>query len=358
MLFRSKGVSNSLVWDAEKPLRFVALATGDVLMVEYAFTVARGSTSPPYDFGAVGVVDGKELKLTPIRTANVPPPMAHFEVELPENIVDVAFNAENSRIAVLCTYGIAIFDWQINEKTSSEPRQLAWLDTSANINKQASASIRLRHLNLAFDGDNAVVFSVEADGNQVVNEYEMKEGNLVSRAHNYINGTIRSLGQTLKDGKAVAYAQTESVPGSYTLNLVTGDGLAGEIGALNVNAFMPWSALVLPATEEQQGEFLSFTLSANGHLQASDQDSQKSIAKNCTSFLITPAHLIYTTTTHLLKFVHIADVYTVNTLEIPLDEPEKDERCRAIERGARLVIAIPSALSLEIGRASCRERVF
>lgn len=341
-----KGLSNSLVWDAEKPLKFAALARGDVLIIEYAFTVARGSTSPPYDFGAVGVVDGKILKLTPIRTANVPPPMAHFEIELPENIVDVAFNAENSRIAVVCTSGIAIFDWQTNEKTSSEPRQLAWLDTSAIIGKQVSASIKLSQLNVAFNGANAVVFSVEADGNQVVNEYEMKEGNLVSKAHNHVNGTIRSLGQTLKDGKAAAYAQTESVAGSYTLNLVTGDGLSQEIGPLNVNAFMPWSALVLPTTEEHQGEFLSFTLSANGHLQASDQDSQKSIAKNCTSFLITPAHLIYTTTAHLLKFIHIADVHTVNALEIPLDEPEKDERCRAIERGARLVNAIPSALSL------------
>ncbi len=33
-------------------------------------------------------------------------------------------------------------------------------------------------------------------------------------------------------------------------------------------------------------------------------------------------------------------------LEVPPDDPEIDERCRSIERGARLVTAIPTSLSL------------
>jgi elongator complex protein 1 len=32
--------------------------------------------------------------------------------------------------------------------------------------------------------------------------------------------------------------------------------------------------------------------------------------------------------------------------EVPADEPEKDERCRSIERGAKLVTVIPSTYSL------------
>lgn len=35
-------------------------------------------------------------------------------------------------------------------------------------------------------------------------------------------------------------------------------------------------------------------------------------------------------------------------LEIPLDEPEKDERCRSIERGARLVAVMPTSYSLTL----------
>jgi elongator complex protein 1 len=33
-------------------------------------------------------------------------------------------------------------------------------------------------------------------------------------------------------------------------------------------------------------------------------------------------------------------------LDVPNDEPEKDERCRTIERGAKLIAVIPSAYSL------------
>ncbi|EEP80749.1 conserved hypothetical protein [Uncinocarpus reesii 1704] len=72
---------------------------------------------------------------------------------------------------------------------------------------------------------------------------------------------------------------------------------------------------------------------------------------NCTSFLITSAHLIFTTTQHLLKFVHITNV---DGLEIPGDTPEVDERCRSIERGARLVAAMSSifALTLQMPRGN------
>lgn len=37
---------------------------------------------------------------------------------------------------------------------------------------------------------------------------------------------------------------------------------------------------------------------------------------------------------------------TTIELEVPPDDPEKDERCRSIERGARLITATPTSLSL------------
>lgn len=36
--------------------------------------------------------------------------------------------------------------------------------------------------------------------------------------------------------------------------------------------------------------------------------NRRLLAKNCTSFILTPAHIIFTTTQHLLKFVHITNV--------------------------------------------------
>jgi elongator complex protein 1 len=46
------------------------------------------------------------------------------------------------------------------------------------------------------------------------------------------------------------------------------------------------------------------TLSRTGALYA----NQRLLTKNCTSFIATPNHIIFTTTQHLLKFVHITNV--------------------------------------------------
>jgi elongator complex protein 1 len=46
-----------------------------------------------------------------------------------------------------------------------------------------------------------------------------------------------------------------------------------------------------------------YGLSGNGRLYADG----KIIATNCTSFVITSAHLIFTTTQHIVKFVHLCE---------------------------------------------------
>ena len=50
-------------------------------------------------------------------------------------------------------------------------------------------------------------------------------------------------------------------------------------------------------------------------------------------------HRLLSVGTHLLTMVG---------LELPPDEPEVDERCRSIERGAKLVAVMPSSFSLTL----------
>jgi hypothetical protein len=49
---------------------------------------------------------------------------------------------------------------------------------------------------------------------------------------------------------------------------------------------------------------LSFGLTKSGVLFA----NERILVRNCTSFVVTPAHLIFTTTQHLLKFVHLTSI--------------------------------------------------
>jgi len=88
--------------------------------------------------------------------------------------------------------------------------------------------------------------------------------------------------------------------------------------------------------------------------------NKRVLARNCTSFLVTSSHLLFTTSQHLLKFVHLNhvdgrtnmpkpfnnDLTRYVEMEVPNDTPETDERCRSIERGSKLVSVMPSIFAV------------
>jgi elongator complex protein 1 len=88
-------------------------------------------------------------------------------------------------------------------------------------------------------------------------------------------------------------------------------------------------------------ERILISLSRTGALYANNQ----LLAKNCTSFLVTQAHVLFTTSQHLLKFIHLTNA---EEMEVPADTPETDERCRSIERGSKLVSVMPSKFAVTL----------
>ncbi|EOO00048.1 putative elongator complex protein [Phaeoacremonium minimum UCRPA7] len=115
-------------WHPEKPLRLATAASDDLIQQEYVFTTCRGSMKPPHDHGAIAVIDGQTVKVTAFRTANVPPPMAMFELQAKSNIVDVAFSHDNSALAILHQTGIDLYQWQTKGPRSLIPKLLSKVD--------------------------------------------------------------------------------------------------------------------------------------------------------------------------------------------------------------------------------------
>lgn len=108
-------------WHHEKALRSVVGGNRSILDVDYVFDVHHGSTVIPEDVGAVAVIDGKNLKLTPLRLAGVPPPMAHNELPLDSNVIDVAFSKTGTRIAVLTEASFCVFLWSLKSRPVPAP---------------------------------------------------------------------------------------------------------------------------------------------------------------------------------------------------------------------------------------------
>lgn len=137
-----------ITWHPEDALRcFVRVSYGQASVIRslrFSYGVSHGPTSPPHDLGLTAVIDGKSLRLTPLRHANVPPPMALHEVQLDYNALDVAISAKNDRLAVLHARSISVFEVSPKEGNfrphfqkkitlthDSNPLQIAFDDNTA-----------------------------------------------------------------------------------------------------------------------------------------------------------------------------------------------------------------------------------
>lgn len=247
---------------------------------------------PPHDYGAVAVIDGKTVKITPFRTAVVPPPMAMFEVEASHTVIDVGFSHDNSTMAVLHHNGVDLYEWQTKNGRSSVPRLLTKLDSAQDGLLRAAQQIsfasqyepRVIYFN---DGLNICRLSLNLEANSLIID------DLTSLEDDVLFTQANSLSHAAQDfnfGEACVQARSGRL-----LRLSRGNDNLDRL-SVSFPVQLPWVE-----TTEIEGEIVAFGLSRNGHLYA----NSRLVVKNCTSFLVTCDHLIFTTSTHFLKFVHL-----------------------------------------------------
>ncbi|KAI5289157.1 hypothetical protein KEM54_004314 [Ascosphaera aggregata] len=315
---------NCFKWHQERALCCVLSSSNLLLDTNWVFDVTRGSTNPPYDFGAVAVLDGKILKLTALRMATVSPPMAGHEVELDENAIDVAFSRSGRQFAVLTKSGISVYTWSLNKRPTPEPK----LSCSFAFDEKLT-----RRLRLAFLAESHVICvgqspelgtelrKINLETKETSIELQPADVARISSLFPDIDHHSIWFLENDRNGKC-SYSFAADVDTNILKNLIPHNCPTQETSYAAVG-------------KTPDGQSILFTLSKTGALYA----DERLLTKNCTSFLITSKHLIFTTTLHLLKFVHITNV---EELDIPGDTPETDERCRSIERGARLISVVPS----------------
>ena len=355
-----------IYWNPEKPLHFASGTDEGVQRLAYAQVVSSSPTAPPNDYGVVAVIDGRKLKLTPMRTANVPPPMSLHELELDHNVTDVAMTCRTLDgfalcLAILHGKSLSLFHWPAHSLAPQAP-SLLWqvsLATADSLSNQMSLQTafgphdlvsvlqkgiqkpKLRAFDMTglprFEGEVGVDGQLEilvaqrlgkgADAYFVANSRHLPEDD---DAHSHSG--LKSMPtfpvsveySSTETVDVVAYRQPEQSQKQVSFN--------GE-------AALPKMGATVDGSDPGEGPIF-FRLDGNGCLYA----NERCLVRNCTSFLVTPAHLIFTISQHLLKFVHLEG--GVDGLEVPPDTPESDERCRSIERGAKLVTVMPSTFAL------------
>lgn len=261
-----------LAWHPEKALRFAAASSDSVILAEHIFHTARGSCRPPYDNGAVAVIDGDTVKLTPFRSANVPPPMSLFDIRAEASVIDVAFGNQNKSFAVLHHKGIDLYDWPSKEGRPTKP-QLTQKKPFETTMLEYNTALRI---SCNSEGEfRCMGYQDDAEPNTTGSNYRQL---IVATATYQDDSSMEGYGQD-NSGKLYKLSMSEN-----------------ELMPVQFPVQLPWFEI------SKVGDIMTaFGLSRNGHLYA----NSRLLVKNCTSFTVTPSHLIFTTSNHFAKYVHL-----------------------------------------------------
>jgi elongator complex protein 1 len=114
-----------VAWNPEKANTLAIISLDSALFINLASTIVSGSTQSPYDFGSVAVTDGKKLNLTPLRFANIPPPMYQHTIESQAQVIHSAFDPMSSKVAILTHKDVQVWSWKPQPGGAIEPSLLA-----------------------------------------------------------------------------------------------------------------------------------------------------------------------------------------------------------------------------------------
>ena len=262
------------------------------------------------------------VKVTPLRTANVPPPMALHEINVPSPACDVALNSSGSRIAVLCSKEILLCHYDPTQKSKS-----ALFLAQALPLKKIEDSIAKQ---ICFIGEELCVlyYGKHSENDSIC----IGARTLQVQDKNNITRIAPSL-----DGKTLHLLCGCDVVHIMLSRLGADVELQDHVETQRTCTFPePVLSLDIATIGDRT---VAFGLTSTAALYANEMP----VLRGCTSYVVTPSFLVVTTTQHLLKFIHLS---SFGELEVPPDAPETDERCRNIERGAKLVSVMPTSFAV------------
>ncbi len=250
-----------------------------------------------------------------MRFASVPPPMALHDLCLSRNAIDVAVSPANAEehkalVAILHREGITLYEWDVTAKPPTPP-SFKWFsnvfqpDLPNKILLQISFSDEKTLSVLSTDISGSTVCAVDVERgslHQEVLHFREEIRGLVAQGAAIQSNTFMILAKdhVIQHNFSQKHPALRSRQLRYPL-------FECSTPRLEVVSF--WQKTKEPGPEgdhilDDVDNAVFFGLSSQGCLFV----NRRLLTNNCTSFLVTPAHLIFTTTNHLLKFVHMAGV--------------------------------------------------
>ncbi|KAG6839915.1 hypothetical protein C0991_010395 [Blastosporella zonata] len=336
------GRFTSVAWHPEQALHIILTTQTALIQRTYAWETFASPSEPPVDSGAVAVFDGTKILLTPFRIQNVPPPMSSAQIALStqRSPIYASFSAVSDTLAVLWETGYAEL-WSL--KTRFEGGRGKAVDPIRVWSGSLDGVRNARQIQLTATGTSSTVSVLWTDkGANYVTSLQLEgfasKGDPTTTTLPSVNSRLLSAGSRS-----------------------TCQGPSGEIHRYDTEqqTFLPVAhfhefclqSQGLLVTSSQSGpQIVYLGLGSSGKLHIASGEAHHVLATNATSYTVASGFIIFTTTAHEARFVPVARLSSLLEESQNADEDMKQEKreweTRRVERGSRIVVAVPSAMSL------------
>ncbi|KAF4620926.1 hypothetical protein D9613_000930 [Agrocybe pediades] len=338
------GRFTSLLWHPELALHLTLTTSTNIFQRIYSWDTFVSQTAPPNDSGTVAVLDGSTILLTPFRSQNVPPPMSSFQLSVyPDPSQSsltpaaptpayVSFSPENDAMGVIWEHGYVEI-WELKTRLLPGPGKI--MDPSKVWSGVLGTKkhVRWRQLSLKFDGTYTITAlgTTMGDQHDTVSVFNVKDASENLFALPFQNcrllvGAVEDIYQG-PDGAVFQHDPEHEL---------TAPVARFAEFCVNVHRIVTGS------------KTLYVGLSKTGKLYASNADDKHRIISTiATSFTVVPSFIIFTTNAHEALFVPISTLPAVFEEDSGVAmEVKPDWAVRKVERGSRIVVAVPSTMSL------------
>ncbi|KIY33719.1 elongator complex protein 1, partial [Cryptococcus gattii E566] len=319
-------------WHPEDPLSLYIICQDSIQHRTFTWDTFAARLPMPHDTASVAVIDGTRLLLTPFRTQNTPPPMSSYHLTLPSTPVHACLSNWDDTAAAMLPNG-HVMVWKLNTRLpgpkGSKLRGGGKVaEPVMDFERKVGDGERVFR-NLALGPGGKVAVLSLAVGDTTTTEQ---------------SGRVNVFGKGEQDEEMVVESGVERIlwTDQGSILVLNGQGRFKEPIDITLPS-QPTSILL--------SRHLLFTLSPTSklHVTSLTSSAQQPISLSqqpVTSFTLTSSFLIFTTTSH---FAHFAPLTTLEKLANGDDDANAHElkwEERRVERGAKIVVASESEMSL------------
>ncbi|TFK50763.1 pol II transcription elongation factor [Heliocybe sulcata] len=333
----------SIAWHPEKALHLTLTTTSKLEQRIFAWDTYASAAAPPFDSGSVAVIDGTSVLLTPFRMQNVPPPMASCHLSLVNNDlpalmgqrtpVHVAFSAEKDVLAALWSFGrVQLWDLRTRLAVGRGKIMDPVLLWEGDVRRGSDRS-EARQIAVWTEDDRVHIAMLST-------EYESAEGDVVSIAdvgHGKLEGQ-RDIHMPDRNGWLISSPDKVVVWQSAEGQIFAVDG-QDIVHPTSGFPDLCFNSCTVTVSKSGTDSRVYIGLADSGKLYVAESGAHcRTLCSNVNSFVVTAEFVIFTTTSHEARFVPCEGIL----------DPEETANweTRRVERGSRIVTAVPSAMTL------------